>query len=979
MIFIENIKKYCHNLTGNGEKKIYTMSTLLPMLIMLVVWICMGVFPFGAKSLMAVDFGQQYIGFYAFLKNTVISGDWSGLFYSFSKSIGGAMIGVWGFNLISPFNILYILLPLAEFKWAIFLTIWLRYGATGLSFAYLLIKRYRGMESNPYLVPLMATAYALSGMIVSYQMNPIFYDAMIMLPLVIVALEEVLDGGKPYKYIFLLATTMVLHFYMGYMICLFIALYTFYYMTPRLDKEGSLKDKLLYYLRPIDKIILYSLGSILLVMILLLPIFLNLLRSKGAYDSQLAFPLGLQINPLDIISKLVIGSFDNESWPSGPNLPNIFIGGVGLLGYFAYFRNQSISKSRKIAAGIISFIFLLAISHEFINKIWHMGQTPAGFFYRFSWIVSFFMVLLAYQAIREKISITLKETIVYAIILVLSVGYVIFNLKDYSYLSIKQPQAVTDAIIENKESVFILLLILASLTIYYIWKKWNVTQNKRIVATLVIVCSFYPILYGLHEGWVLMQLPLTVLSWILAYIFIYIRPKRLTMAFVLVLTSLELGYNAYLSQVRIGYDDAYKFTDATLSMEQVIKEIETIEKDYTQEGEKSFYRVASSFFYSKNDPFLVDYNGLSNFSSNMEKSTIDLFGWMGDVGGNAATFYANGTGLTDTLYGVRYYIDTKPYTNDDVKNNPQKRYFSSLSTRKDLERYFAKVYENDRYILYRRNIETSIAYGTNPTTTNIKFGENNPTSNQNIILNSMSGQDKEFFQQFTFQEIVLDNMEQIIDQNTGNEIYRRIDKSKPGQVTFKTVPQSDQTYYVTAPYDLRDSKGKIDILLNNNWYAYTQSYDRRQLWNLTYQTSGQPLELAFRTSVEDEIDLTGLKLVRSDNDAMDNVINNRLNQKLKITDWGNNFIKGNVNITDDSSMMLMTIPYNPGWRVKVDGITVQSQEVWGSLLAFPITAGQHKIEMLFIPDGIILGSLISLVTAGTIGYFWYRDTNRNTA
>lgn len=49
----------------------------------------------------------------------------------------------------------------------------------------------------------MSTAYALSGMIVSYQMNPIFYDAMIILPLVIVALEEVLDGGKPFKYILL--------------------------------------------------------------------------------------------------------------------------------------------------------------------------------------------------------------------------------------------------------------------------------------------------------------------------------------------------------------------------------------------------------------------------------------------------------------------------------------------------------------------------------------------------------------------------------------------------------------------------------------------------------------------------------------------------------------------------------------------------------------------------------------------------------
>ena len=66
-----------------------------------------------------------------------------------------------------------------------------------MAFAFLLIKRYKGLESRKWLVPLFATAYALSGMLVSYQMNVIFYDAMIMLPIVIVYLEELLDGGAP--------------------------------------------------------------------------------------------------------------------------------------------------------------------------------------------------------------------------------------------------------------------------------------------------------------------------------------------------------------------------------------------------------------------------------------------------------------------------------------------------------------------------------------------------------------------------------------------------------------------------------------------------------------------------------------------------------------------------------------------------------------------------------------------------------------
>ena len=61
---------------------------------------------------MAVDFGQQYISFFGLLKHAVLTGDLSSLTYSFTKSLGGDMIGVLGYYLMSPFNIFYILYPL---------------------------------------------------------------------------------------------------------------------------------------------------------------------------------------------------------------------------------------------------------------------------------------------------------------------------------------------------------------------------------------------------------------------------------------------------------------------------------------------------------------------------------------------------------------------------------------------------------------------------------------------------------------------------------------------------------------------------------------------------------------------------------------------------------------------------------------------------------------------------------------------------
>ena len=260
---------------------LYVSSALLPMTIMLVVWFFMGSYPFGNKSLMTIVFDQQYISFYVLLKNAILSGDLSSLTYSFTKSIGGDMSGVLGYYLMSPFNIIYVLLPLKYIGLSVFLTIWLRYGAFGLSFAHLLIKRYKGAESKRWMVPLFATAYALSGMLVSYQMNVIFYDAMIMLPLVILYLEQLLDGKAAYPYAFVLGLTIFLQFYMGYMISIFVVLYACYYLSPRLSVEGTWKVRLKYYLQPLWDVFLYSILGVATASILLVPVCFNLLESKG--------------------------------------------------------------------------------------------------------------------------------------------------------------------------------------------------------------------------------------------------------------------------------------------------------------------------------------------------------------------------------------------------------------------------------------------------------------------------------------------------------------------------------------------------------------------------------------------------------------------------------------------------------------------------------------------------------------------------
>ena len=947
-------------LKKNPKKILYALSALAPMTIMLVVWAFMGMYPFGSKSLMAVDFGQQYISFFGLLKNAILTGDLSSLSYSFTKSLGGDMIGVLGYYLMSPFNLIYILMPLKYFGAAVFLTIWLRYGAIGLSFAFLLIKRYKGLESRKWMVPLFSTAYALSGMLVSYQMNVIFYDAMIMLPIVIVYLEQLLDGEAPYRYSFVLGLAVLLQFYMGYMISIFVALYACFYVSPRLMVEGDLKTKLKNYIPPLLQAVIYSIIGIGTAAVLLLPVFFNLLESKGQIGGGMTFSFAFQINPLDILAKMVIGGFDTTSgWSAGPNLPNIYIGALGFLGFIFYFLSKNVSKVKKWAAGIVTLVFLTSFVNEFVSKIWHMGQNPAGFFFRFSWLFSFFMLLLAYQAVKERPVVSKWTNLGIGIGLALSVCYI--QSKSYTFIAKVQPEAITNYFSKNVFLPLLVLVVLGGLSFYAYWTKSQKSQREKMI--LIGVTSVFIVIAFLllKAGYLLTQVSLTVIAYLIVLLILNFKLSRFAVVIVSFVSILEFGYNAYLSQVTLGYDNVNKFSDATVSVKRVTDNIQ-------ENSDQKFYRIASDFGYSRTVPSLISYPGLSTFSSSLERSTMDHFAFMGDLGVNASTQYSNGTPLTDALYGVRYFMSAKDFDPKEMEDNPDKMYFYRYTDRFDLKRYFTeKVYEDKRYVVYKNPKSFPLAYGTNVLVRNIKFGVNNAFANQNIILNSMEGHQKakndtiEYFKPLAFNAIETENViEEKVNKETGEAIYKRADSSKDAIIRYRITPRTNYTYYFFTPVSLTH-KQDYSVLLNGKWLKNNKSFTQRQIWQLTDQTENKEtvIEFRFRT---DQIDMSNAGVYRADVDQIEQVLENRKKQGLKVTKFSNTHIVGNVSITDNSKYMMTSIPYSDGWKVKVDGKFVQTSKAWNAFLAFPISKGNHKVEFVFRQKGVILGALLSIVS-----------------
>ena len=198
----------------------YWHAFAVPLLVMVAGCIGSGIFPFGNQSFLRNDLYNQYMPFFQALHDRIWQGE--GLSYSFELGLGSGFAALYGYYLSSPVNWLVALCPrplIAEF---ITIVILVKIGLSGMSFAYYLRKHFG--KDNMGLV-FFSSAYALSGFMAAYQWNIMWLDVVALAPLVLWALEELVEKGIGWKYGLLLAGSIFTNFYLSIMLCIFLVLY----------------------------------------------------------------------------------------------------------------------------------------------------------------------------------------------------------------------------------------------------------------------------------------------------------------------------------------------------------------------------------------------------------------------------------------------------------------------------------------------------------------------------------------------------------------------------------------------------------------------------------------------------------------------------------------------------------------------------------------------------------------------------------
>ena len=85
-------------------------------------------------------------------------------------------------------------------------------------------------------------------------------------------------------------------------------------------------------------------------------------------------------------------------------------------------------------------------------------------------------------------------------------------------------------------------------------------------------------------------------------------------------------------------------------------------------------------------------------------------------------------------------------------------------------------------------------------------------------------------------------------------------------------------------------------------------------------------------------------------------------QAFTVTDYSSNSLEGTVDASDNQTLFL-SIPYDSGWKVKVDGKEVKTCRIGDAFLGVKVPSGEHTVSLKYTPPGFSIGWKVSLAAA----------------
>lgn len=824
----------------------YVFAFVIPCILMILLYIQGGIYPFGSKSLLTADLAGQYIAFFNALKN-ILDGS-TNLFYSFSKTLGGNMYGLLTYYLMSPFNLLLIFFSKSSIPEFIFLINILKIGLSGLTSYIYFDKTFNDKRFTSIV---FSTVYSLMAYNIVYSQNIMWLDGVYMLPIIFLGIDRLIEKEKPTLFCVSLSLTIIFNYYIGYMSCIASLTYFLYKLYLHNKYQMSWKDNksdVLYFFK-------YAFIAVGISMFVLLPSVFSLIVGKTNNNLNQLLPRQ-DFAILDFTSGFILGAFKKESL-SGV-YPHIFVSLMMLVLNILYFLNKNIDNKEKKATFVLLVFFICSFTIDILNIIWHTFSHPFGFTFRNAFIFVLFYLIIAYKSyiLVDKLHKGIFKKIIPWVILV----------------------------------TIVLDKLLFTSNMYY----------KVIVSGLIVIIYL---------------------------LYFYKSKSRSICKSIAFLMILEMFLNGVITIYNIDYQLREKYDEFINSYGTVIDNIKL--------QDSSFYRIEKEYSYTTNDPLLLNYNGISHFSSTFEGQNNKLLGdYLGIFNRFYITNYLGSTPVTNSLFNIKY-----------VLLNHKVNYYDLIDTYDDI-------------YIYQNKYNLPIGFMVNSDVLDLKLEMLEPLENQNNILKSMSGIDRDIFERIVVSDITMYNVKK---DSKNDEVYRKVDNDLEGYITYNlTVKKSGEVYYYMASEDEK----KVEILSNGERVIDTNSENgyRYNVIDLGYFKKGDTIELKVLL-LENSIKFKDAMFYTLNENVLSDITNSlKKENELVITENKGNYIKANINVNKDNQILYTSIPLDKGFTILVDSKKVEAESIFDTLIGLKLEQGSHTIEFKYVPRGLKSGIAISIIS-----------------
>ena len=911
----------------NDKKRIILLCLLsagLAGIIFIVFSIIQGVTPFGTNSVLRNDAILQYAPFLADYMAKIKSGSLS----LWSWTLGGGIneYGLVAYYLLSPFNLLALPFNSSNIDIAFWLIILVKTMFIGLTAGYYFQKKADG---NSILAIAFSLLYTFSGFYICYYYNTMWLDALIALPLIALGIENIVNGKKATLYFCSLAYAIFVNFYLGYMLCIFSVMYFLYLIFAKdVTKKEDKSDE-----QPVLKVLFrfgaasFFAGAVCALVII--PVIYALNNSGSV--SNYSFSKSL-FNFFDFLSyhlsSVGVGAIETTD----ETAPYLMSSMMTFIAVPVFFCLKNVKLNKKIAALVFVVIFYFSFSVPQLNFFWHGFTTPHGLPYRFTFLYLFFIITLAYETVKNIKELPIWSFVPSLILIVLGLIY-------------------------TKRSQFS-----------------SHFDERTIIISVVFACVYLSLLF-------------------------VARLSKLNKNALFIAFSCALCAEIILSN----YTAIYQSQKDISALYHMNTEVDIALKDANQDAENRFIRfeLANGVYDISTFPAFYHYNGISTFSSMSDNQFSIIQMTLGNYGNYGNGYiYTNQTPIYNALFSINYVYDIANTISDDNAYYEKVKDYNGGTLYKvkymlpmgccindGVEKWdpYSFVAMSVQSLLWKCttgvdgifltcNPEGNVVYNNAKPVDQSdisKYIEEHPEENEYAEDNDHDHEHEHEHENEIYESTEDTTQIDLTAQNVG-EILNTISNMYPFKVTGENCSfEFSFTAEHRGEYYARINSGSMQTLkvVKSNGAEKELDISKRHISDLGFFEEGETFTLVICNpdrSFEDYdqnqpySDSIQMSVASINEEKFLEGYNQILkNGTLQVDKFEDTYIHGTVNSTIDGYMM-MPMPYDLGWTAYVDGEPVELHEHESHIMMFPISVGEHEIEMSYFPQGLKEGIFVSL-------------------